>query len=330
MKKLIVLTLALFFIFQTGLFAAEKKTILVIGSYHAEYPWEISYREGIKETLGHKYTIEPFYMDTKRLPPSEHAKAADMAWKKYQEIKPSLVILGDDNALKYLTERFSKTKTPVVYLGINANPRDYGAFDKDNITGVLERPLVERSISILKRIVKPELKKVLVLYDSGPTSEVSVAEAFGGKTTLVINGVETDLKLIGKWEEWQNTVLKAKGDGYNTIVVGLFHTIRDAQDKHVGADQVLAWTVQYSPLPPFGFWDFIVGPDKAIGGFVLFGKAQGEEAAKLALKILRGKSPGDISPVIGKRGEYLFSRSQLKKWNLKLPADILSMTKFTN
>lgn len=329
MKKLIVLTLAFFFIFPTGLFAAEKETILVIGSYHAEYPWEISYREGLRELLAYKYDLESFYMDTKRLPSSEHEKMAQKAWEKYQEIKPVLVILGDDNALKYLTPRFSKTETPVVYLGINANPRDYGAFDKENITGVLERPLVKRSVSILKRMIQPEPKKALVLFDSGPTSEASVAEAFGGKTTLVVNGIETELKLIGKWDVWENTVLKAKGDGYDAIFTGLFHTIRDAQGKHVSDEKVLEWTVKYSPLPPFAFWDFIVGSDKAVGGFVLSGKAQGKEAAKLALRILRGKSPGEIPPVIGKRGEFIFSRSQLKKWNLTVPTDILSLTKFT-
>lgn len=329
MKKLFVLFLVCFFILPSVAFG-QRETILIIGSYHPEYPWEISYREGINEILGYKYDFVSFYMDTKRLPQSEHEKMAQQAWAKYDEVKPVLVILGDDNALKYLTPKLGETDTPVVYLGVNGNPRDYGAFDKDNITGVLERPLVKKSISILKRIVEPSPKKVLALFDDGPTSKASVAEAFRGQTTLTVQDIQVDLKLIGNLDLWKKTVLDAKKQGYDAIFTGLFHTIRDQQGKHVSDEDVLKWTVENTPLPPFAFWDFIVGKDKAVGGFVLFGKAQGQEAAKLARRILQGKKPSEITPVIGKRGEFLFSRSGLKKWGMAVPTDILSLTRFTD
>jgi len=65
-------------------------------------------------------------------------------------------------------------------------------------------------------------------------------------------------------------------------------TLTDKEGKHADAEALLKWTVKNTPVPPFAFWDFTVGPDKAIGGFVLFGKTHGEAAGKMALKILSG------------------------------------------
>jgi hypothetical protein len=86
--------------------------------------------------------------------------------------------------------------------------------------------------------------------------------------------------------------------------------------------------VENIPVPPFGFWDFSVGPDKTVGGFVLFGRSQGEAAGKIALKILSGKSPDNIRPVVGDMGRFLFSKSQLKKWGLSLPDDIAKVAEY--
>jgi ABC-type uncharacterized transport system substrate-binding protein len=323
MKKYMLL-----FFFSLTLFpfcaSAQEKIIFVIESYHAEYPWDISYKEGLREVMGSGCRFVCFQMDTKRLPESEYERMAEQAWKKYQEIKPDLVILGDDNALRYLAPKFGNTDTPVVYLGINRNPKDYGVSEKKNITGVLERPLLNRSIASIQKSLRPEPGKILVLFDSSETSEAAVAESFKGRTTLPINNMMVQLKLIGKLDEWKNTVLNAKAEGFDAIIIGLYHTVTDEKNKYVSDKTLLKWTVENTPVPPFGFWDFSVGADKTVGGFVLFGKAQGEAAGKIALKILSGKSPQEIRPVIAEMGKFLFSRSQLKKWGLTLPNEIAS------
>ncbi|NQY94644.1 MAG: sugar ABC transporter, partial [Campylobacteraceae bacterium] len=110
--------------FTYNLFA-QRENILVIESYHAQYPWDKSYKEGLREILASKYNLIFFEMNTKRIDKKHYEKMANLAWKKYKEVRPSLVILGDDNALKYLGYRFAKTNTKVVYLGINNNPRNY-------------------------------------------------------------------------------------------------------------------------------------------------------------------------------------------------------------
>ena len=92
--------------------------------------------------------------------------------------------------------------------------------------------------------------------------------------------------------------------------------------NHVPAEEILAWTAANTPVPPFAFWDFVVGEEKAIGGLVLFGEVQGQEAGKLVKRIFSGESPAKIHPAAAKKGRFYFSESQLAKWNLTLPDSI--------
>lgn len=293
---------------------AQAKTILVIQSYHSEFPWDKSYKQGIREVMGSQYNIEFFEMDTKRLPKSLYQKRADLAWQKYMEVKPVLVILGDDNALKYLGSKFAQTKTRVVYLGINNNPRHYDMFGHPNITGVLERPLFKRSIRTLAKLIK--IKKALVLFDSGHTSSVVFKDVFSGKSSISLLNIQTDIKTIGNLDQWKQTIKDSAKNNYDVILIGLYQTITDSSGKHVGAGEIINWTSKNTPVPLFAFWDFAVGKEKAIGGYVLVGKEQGRLAAEIALKMLKNNKITKVPPVVAENGRLLFSKSQLKKWGL--------------
>lgn len=306
---------------------ADKKRILIIESYHSEYPWDASYLQGIREILGNNVQYSNFQMDTKRLPRHVYPERADMAWHKYLKVKPHLVILGDDNALQLLCPRFIQTDTPVVYLGINNNPRFYNATNVKNITGVLERPLLRRSVLFLRDILEQTPKKVLILLDSGTTSRV-VAEEFKEYKTRKLSNVRVDYRLIGQYGEWKKSVLNLKKNGYDALIIGLYHTIVDDKQNHVKADTIIQWTSDHTPVPIFCFWDFAVGPNKAVGGYVLFGKTMGRMAGKMAREILAGKSPRDIKPVFNNEGRFYFSRTQLKKWGLTLPEKIRRKAEF--
>ncbi len=295
---------------------ASAEELLIIESYHADYPWDQSYKEGIHSVIGDRYPLVNFEMDTKRLPKSAYAERAEAAWAYYQAVQPKLVFLGDDNALRLLGPRFAKTTTPVVYLGINNNPRHYGIQDAKNITGVLERPRLSDAIFLIERLIASEDLNVLVLLDSGVTSQVVQSEVFDGKNEKQISHGHVSLKRIDSWETWQSEVLQAKQNGYQAIIPGLFHTLTDATGRHIDSEVVIRWTSQHTPVPPFAFWDFAVGDDKTIGGIVLHGKQQGITAGKIALQILQGTPPATIYPQTGEKGTFLFNRLQLKKWNL--------------
>lgn len=300
-----------------------QKTVFVVESYHAENAWDASYKKALQEALGSRYKLEFFEMDTKRLPKDQHQKMSDLAWKKYLELKPDLVVLGDDAALTHLVKRLAETRTPVVYLGINNNPRDYVPPSAENFTGVLERPLLKRSIAFLQALI-PTAKKILILFDDDVTAQVIKKEVFSSRDTTLINGVTVDIRMIGTLKEYKEAVLSAKGQ-YDATVIGLYQSVKTAEGTAVDAEELISWVSRNSVVPPFAFWDFAVGAHRTAGGLVLYGRDMGVLAAGLVKNILEdGIPPRKIIPILNNQGVFLFSKAQLQKWKLTLPKEILS------
>lgn len=308
---------------------AAAKTILVIESYHSEYEWDASYLAGLKNNLpGHDFVV--FQMNTKRIPRAQFPIKAKLAWERYLEVKPDLVVLGDDNAVKLLAPKFKQTDTPVVFLGVNSNPRALGVVGAHNITGVLERPLFKRSIAEIDSLFQEQLKRVLILFDSGTTSQVAIQEAFQGKLNSTIGRTDIELRLIGDKSLWQQSILNAKQEGFDAIIIGLYHTLIDQAGDHVPAEQILTWSSEHTPIPLFCFWDFSVGENKTAGGLVLFGEIQGKEAAKIIKAIFAGKRPSTLGPLTADQGRYLYSRSQFERWGLAVTEEMKERVEFVD
>lgn len=57
--------LLLCLVFSSQAFAAK---VLLIESYHSEYPWDQSYIQGLTAALTNTIELDTFQMDTKRIP----------------------------------------------------------------------------------------------------------------------------------------------------------------------------------------------------------------------------------------------------------------------
>lgn len=318
--KLIQLFLYLFFCL-TKVSDANAAKILIIESYHADYAWDIEYKKGILENVSGEHTFSYFQMDTKRLPENKHTSRAELAWQEYLAIEPDIVVLGDDNALKYLGLKLKHTTTPVVYLGINNNPRNYGLYRASNITGVLERPLLKRSILYIRKFFD-DVNKVLLLFDSSPTSDAAVDLEFKTSNVLKLSNISVEIDQVAQYSLWQKKVKMASKNSVDFIIVGTYETMRDEQGKHVSAKQVIEWTSLHSEVPVFGFWSFSIGEGKAIGGLVLEGYQQGYTAAQIINRIVAGEAVANIRPQVAKKGRYIFSKTELERHQLTIPQEI--------
>lgn len=317
-------TLLLSFIFMCATLstAFSQTTIGIIHSYHKEYAWEQSLTDGLLKSLPRDAAIRHFYLDTKRTLREHHQAQADKLWEEVRKLRFDLVILCDDNAARFIGPRLKDGPVPVVYVGLNGNPRDYGLYPVQNITGVLERPLLKRSLHSMCKLVNTEDTRVLVLFDSDVTSDAVVNEAFQGQPRLELGKVRVDLKQFSDVEKWREALLNAKKDGYDTVYIGLYHTLRDSNNAHVPEEEVLAWANANTPVPIFAFWDFAVGRGKTIGGHVLSAYDQGLAAGEIACRILAGTPPCAIHPFTATAGSYRFSAYELKRFNIRLPAGI--------
>lgn len=311
MKNIIIFMLVNFFLFS-------KEKILIISSYHKEYQFQIEYINEIKNTVGDNYSYYNFYMNTKHIKEEKYSEMAEKAYDYYKDIRPDLVVLGDDNAFLLLKDKFEKEKIPIVFLGINNNLRNYFKMRPNNFTGVLERPLYQRNIAFIKDCISG-LKKILIIYDDSNTSKYIIQEAFGGNAVSKVLGVEINIVNTNSFEKWQELILK-ESKNYDAVILGLYSTLRDKKDKIVSEDYVLEWSSKNVQRPFFGTWSFSVGKEKTIGGLVLSGKDQGEEAGEIIKRILENREkPASIFPVTALKGEYIISKSELLRWGISIP-----------
>ncbi|MCK4256966.1 hypothetical protein KAX35_08760, partial [candidate division WOR-3 bacterium] len=170
MKRLCFMAGVLLLVSIWGCVKTSKKVLLIF-SYHPEFPWVAEETRGVEDVFKDKgFVLEKFYMDTKRRTSTEwKKKVAEDAVKNIEEFKPDIVIIFDDNACELVAKKYIGNILPFVFCGMNGNPEDYG-FPSENITGVVERGHIKESIELLKRLV-PDVKNTVLMTDNSPTSQ---------------------------------------------------------------------------------------------------------------------------------------------------------------
>ena len=297
--------------------AQAGKKILLIFSYHSDYPWVVEETKGIEDTLKDKeLVIEKFYMDTKRrTSPEWMEKVAEDAVKKITEFSPDLVIVLDDNACELVAMKYAGKSLPFVFCGMNRDPKDYG-FPAENITGVIERHYIKETIELLKRLI-PNVKKAAIITDSNPTSIAFINRV--KETALSVEILEFATNDFNAWKA------KVRELQPQVDAIGLFtyHTIKESgQEESLPPDDVLQWTLENSKLPEFAFLDFSI-KGGALCGVTLSGYEQGKTAAEMAIKILEGTKPGDIPIESPEKGNLMVNKKRAEELDIEISKDIL-------
>lgn len=306
-------------VFSVDTFAKEK-TILNIAAYHKGYRWTDDCILGIDSSLQEKYRMITHYMNTKRLPEEFHTEAVEKAMAVYYKTKPDLVMLGDDNALAYLGPVLAKTSTPVVFYGINANPRKY--FEENrvpgNITGVLERAPINTIVRILKPLLSTS-ENILLLFDESPTSDAIIETMLNQKKYISVSGVSFHQQTVVSFEDWCKEI-KSAGKKYNAIYLATFYTLKDQSGNTMNPNDILKWTSQNTPVPIFGSSELMVNDSGAVGAFVIVGEVHGRIAGEISDSILQGGKIPFFK--MHKKTELLFNQKQLDRFKITLPENL--------
>lgn len=262
----------------------EKKKIVYVNSYHQEFPPSKQITEGVYETLSSdSFNIVSFFMDTKRNP--SEASISTRAAKILDSIRmehPDLLIVSDDNAVKYLIEPyFQNDPLPIVFCGVNWTADQYDLSDC-NVTGVIELLPVRQAMQVLKSYY-PSMQNLLVLNENTTTSRKTKPLL---DTLLVDLGISVTQMLVDDFEGWKSAFIEG-----NLSFDGIYLQTRGAI-KNWEHDEALRIIDEHIKVPLFTCEDFMM--PYVVLGFTQVSKEQGIRAAEMAKRILSGTNPADI------------------------------------
>ncbi len=282
--SVIQLALLLLGLLSCGQQAIEKKRVVYVNSYHRGFPPSDQITEGVFEKLpADSFEIIAHFMDTKRNPSEEYIKnrAAEILDSISNE-NPDLLIVSDDNAVKYLVvPNFQDHPMPIVFCGVNWTAEQYD-LSNCNITGILELLPVAESILALKSYY-PNMKKLLVLNENTTTSRKTKPLL---DSLLSSIGISVIQELVDDFEGWKSAFI----NGNETFDVIYLQT-RGAI-KNWDHEEALKVIDKHIKVPLFTCEDFMM--PYSVFGLTQVSKEQGMWAAETAKRILRGANPTNI------------------------------------
>lgn len=299
----------------------EKKSVLILHSYHQGYEWNDSVSKGIMENLSNKenLTINVEYLDSIRYSSEHYVDSFEAFLKaKYGSngFDFSLIICSDDPALQFIyTRRQIFGDIPVVFCGINNFEPDQIKGMK-NVTGVTETISIEDTIMIALKL-SAHAKKIAVVAGSSISEQknIHIFKERSKKIDIKIPVLYYDN--LEPEELQKNLRLLHKDD----IVFYLTYW-GSPSGKNFSLQESIALVKTSTEAGIYSFWDFTL-PFGIVGGKVAHGYSQGESAAMLANKILAGVSVSKVSVVKQSPNKYMFNGKELTRLHIdenQLPA----------
>lgn len=324
--------------------APEKKKIVVVSSYHREYPWsqetnkgfcDAMLRFGYFDTTGQaaEYTrndrmetsrviLRKLWMDAKREKSRKSkVEATSRIVGEISAFDPDLVFLGDDDAAEYVGSQLLDTKVQVVFWGVNNTPVKYGLVDRPerpghNVTGVYQPGYYRESLDLLKRIV-PAVKTFAVLTDDSTAgrSHYKAIEYLARQGVLPLTLKET--VVTGDYEQFKKRALELQST-VDAFFVAQYSSLRDSNGNYVSAPEVIRWYVANITIPEtaeqgqFVRQGLLCGADDS-------GYKQGYEAVVIAHDILANNAvPAVYPPRAPRRGALMANRTRARELGITL------------
>lgn len=296
----------------------SKKNILYLNSYHDGYKWSDSIVDGARSVLDEsefKINLQIEYMDFKRY---DYKSVSAMLLRLYKEKfagqQFDVVIASDNDAYQFASEYREELfpGIPLVFCGVNDLKE--ASLDQGNVTGVEENFDLLLTLDVALKL-HPDKKRMVVV---GDTSSAGLAIRRQIETAMPLYEDRLDVEYWSHYSLGQvlDRVEMLPSDTF-LFFIPYYQTIGG---RSYTAEEVMAVIYKHSTVPIYTAWEFLLG-NGAVGGRLLSGFSHGQEAASMALRILKGE-PADSIPVYREpTGEYAFDYHVL--WRLNLSQDLL-------
>ncbi len=308
MVKIVVSILCLFSILN-----AQDKYILILNSYEQSMNWVKDVTKGIEDEFKNDEVI--FYienMDTKRNKSKEYFEKLKEIYKfKYEKVKFDIIISSDNNAYDFLRENRDEvfhSKTPVVFCGVN-DFEDVQIEGLKNFTGVAEIFDVVSNINFILK-VHPKVKNIFIINDYTETGR-AWEKTIQNNVKIFENKINFIYAQNWSLEELKENISKLDKD--TIILLGVYYKDRDG--KYYTYEKTGELIARSSKIPFYCLLEFNI-QSRIIGGYVIDGYSQGNEAAKIAKRVFSGEDINSIK--VKKEGvnQAIFDYRELDRFNI--------------
>ena len=307
---------------------AGRKNVLVFNSYHLGAEWAESQVQGLLSVLqASDLDLELFIeqMDMLRKGDAfDEAYFRDHLQKLYGQQAFDLVIVIDDAALGFVARHYR-----ALFSGVPVVFSDVGRLEEIDlppdmpVTGVLEHTAFLETLQLARRL-RPRASQVILFgnqadHGAGPrTAQRVISELELDIPVRVYNDLSLD--------EMLETVSHLSPED---ILIPLALAYDSAGRPHT-YEEVNKLIAQIAPTPLFGFWSLGIQGGYQLGGKVNDPLWQGESAARMGLRILRGEDARHIPMLRQAPTRYMFSYQMLQRFGISasaLPQDSVVLHK---
>ena len=315
-----ILVIFLFLLISLPVSSETKETrhVLLLNSYHQEMTWVRNITQAVQDALKsneHDFIFHIENMDTKRHYDDAYLnKLADFYAEKYKHLTLDLILSSDNNAFKFLRKnhRILFPKVPIVFSGVNYF-KPAQIIDHPEFTGVSELFSDVDTIKIILQL-HPKTKKIFIVNDYTPTGRAWTQTMLDNiAATQLDKQVEISFAENLSFEKLQAQLEKLGDD----VVVLLGVYFKDQKGSYLTYERIQQELFKNTTRPIYALLNFNVS-DNVMGGKVVSGYSQGEEATKIGLQVLSGIAPIDIPVMVEGVNQYEFNWPQLKKWNINI------------
>lgn len=285
---------------------SPPKHVLILASYHPGMKWEDSIDFEIKLRFAMRMPSAVFsveYMDTKRISPSE-TRLADLRalyLKKYNDKHFDIIISTNTDAFNFLLKNRDAIfpGTPVVFCGV-INFEDRMLEGKSGFTGVVEAYDIANTLSLMLQ-QNPNARHIAIVTDQTTTDLANRKVVDKGIANFKENVSFEYLDDLSA-DELRERVASLPAN--SLILLMTFN--RDRNGKVLTYEDSSELIRDASLVPIYSVYDFYLGYG-VVGGKMISGKSQGDQAADLALRVLQGEMADKI-PVLKKEHQSIHVR----------------------
>lgn len=312
---LVLALLATLFISHSAEASKPSQDILIVNSYHQGFRWTDNVMEGMLDVLHREApdaNIHIEYLDAKRLPPEAFSTLfEDTLRRKYHDTPPSVILVSDDPAFDLMLPLREKhfPGVPLVFCGVN-DFKDERLAGHATVTGVVEDFNIKETVEIALKL-HPNVKHMAVINDSTITGEfnrqrfLQVAPEFSDRVNVI--------ELFDLSAEELSSQLKSLPKDSFILKLSL---ARDRSGRSYSTNESNHMIASFSNLPVYSCWDFILVGD-VVGGFVVSGYQQGEDAAVMVAQVLKGLRAEEIPILRTSPNLYMFDYKVMQRFGLK-------------